>query len=191
MPNVDDAEIINKAIEGDTYAFRLLVEKHQAFAYSLAYRFMSSQDDAEDITQEAFIRLWKNISRYRPEIKLTTWIYKIITNLCLDCLKSKHRMQSRYTLAVEQNYSIADPVLADQQLLNDEFKTMVLKMTKELTPKQKAVFVLRDLEELEMKDVGDILSMSPGSVKSNLYYARLKMSELIRKYYQEHKIERV
>jgi RNA polymerase sigma-70 factor (ECF subfamily) len=191
MPDSLEFEIIEKAIAGDEYAFRLLVEKHQVFAYSLSYRFVSSQDDAADITQEAFIRLWKNISRYRPEVKLTTWLYKIITNLCLDYLKSKHRKHQKRMRPIDNHHSIMDPVGTDQPLLDQEFKRLVLEMTNELTPKQKAVFILRDIEELEMKEISEILSMSAGNVKSNLYYARIKMSELVKKCYQEKKMKQL
>jgi RNA polymerase sigma-70 factor (ECF subfamily) len=191
MPNLLESEVIKKAIAGDAHAFRLLVERHQAFAYSLSYRFVSSHDDAADITQEAFIRLWKNISRYRVEIKLTTWLYKIITNLCLDYLKSKHRKRHNDMRHVDDLYSITDPMGADKSLLEEEFRMLVLEMTKELTPKQKAVFILRDMEELEMKEISGILSMSTGNVKSNLYYARVKMSELLKKCYQEKKMKQL
>jgi RNA polymerase sigma-70 factor, ECF subfamily len=189
MPNLSESDIIAKAIAGDTYAFRLLVEKHQTFAYSLSCRFLSSQDDAADVTQEAFIRLWKNISKYRPEIKLTTWLYKIITNLCLDHLKSRHRKRFKDMVEIGDHHEIIDPSGADQLLLSEEFRILLFQMASELTPKQKAVFILRDLEELEIKEVSDILSMSAGNVKSNLYYARVKMSELIKKCYQERKRE--
>lgn len=191
MSNLPEPEIIENAIAGDKQAFRMLVEKHQAFAYSLSYRFLLNQSDAQDITQEAFIRLWRNISRYRPEIKLTTWLYKIITNLCLDYLKSKHGKQSRRIQGIDTHRVIVEPAMADQQMLNVEFRTIVLKMAEQLTPKQKAVFILRDMEELEVKEVCDILSMSAANVKSNLYYARVKMSELIKKCYQEKKTEAI
>jgi RNA polymerase sigma-70 factor (ECF subfamily) len=191
MPNLSESEVIEKAIAGDAHAFRLLVERHQAFAYSLSYRFVSSYDDAADIAQEAFIRLWKNIARYRAEVKLTTWLYKIITNLCLDYLKSKHRKHHNNVRSVDDFHSITDPMDADQSLLDEEFRKLVFEMTKELTPKQKAVFILRDMEELEMKEISEILSMSTGNVKSNLYYARVKMSELVKKCYREKKMKQL
>ena len=187
MPTLSEPEVIAKAVSGDSDAFRLLVEKHQAFVISLSYRFVGNRNDAQDIAQETFLRLWKNLARYRAEVKLTTWLYKIVTNLCLDFLKSKHGRQVRNKDALHHDFAIADPTGADQGLMNEELRVAILKLTEELTPKQKAVLVLRDLEELPVQEVSDILSMSPGNVKSNLYYARIKMSELIRQYYQEPK----
>lgn len=190
MPNLFESEIIERILAGDKHAFRLLVERHQAFVCSLAYRFLLNKDDAADITQETFIRLWKNIARYRPEIKITTWLYKIVTNLCLDQLKSKQRKRSLITHDISNYHIMAEAVTSDQQLLGDELRAVVIKMAEELTLKQKAVFILRDLEELEMKEISEVLAMSPGTVKSNLYYARIKMSELINTYYQEFKTEK-
>jgi RNA polymerase sigma-70 factor, ECF subfamily len=184
-----ESEIIEKAIGGDAQAFRWLVEKYQRFAFSLAYRFLNSSSDAQDVTQEAFIRLWKHLPRYRFDIKVTTWLYKIITNLCLDQLKSAHRKHSRQIR--DADYPVADALLTDQRLLDEEFKAIVIQMTEALTPKQKAVFILRDLEELPMKEISEVLTMSSGNVKSNLYYARIKMSKLIGQYYEERKTKLV
>lgn len=184
MPDSSDQEIVEKAVGGDAKAFRQLVEKHQSFVYKLAHRFVGERDDAEDITQESFIRLWKNLNRYRPEIKLTTWLYKIVTNLCLDFSKSKYNRQSNRSVELDDHRGMISAWSADQSLLDEELRLAVEKLTADFSPKQKAVFVLRDLEDLSMQEISEILSMSPGKVKSNLYYARKKMSELISVYYQ-------
>jgi RNA polymerase sigma-70 factor (ECF subfamily) len=184
MPEYSDQEIVEKAISGDMRAFRRLVERHQSFVYKLAYRFVGTRGDAEDITQESFIRLWKNLNRYRAEIKLTTWLYKIVTNLCLDVLKSKYNRQTKRSVELNDQSGMISEWSADQPLLDEELRTAVEKLTADFSPKQKAVFVLRDLEDLTMQEIAEILYMSPGKVKSNLYYARKKMGEMIAMYYQ-------
>ena len=187
MPVLPETEIIAKARAGDVQAFRILVEKHQAFAYSLSYRFLGNASDAEDVTQECFIRLWKNLPRYRAEVKMTTWLYKIITNLCLDALKSSHHRQSKRSANLESAETGQGSTATDQGIIQEELRDAIVKMAERLTPKQKAVFILRDLEDLSMDEVEDVLSMSPGNIKSNLYYARVSMSNMLRKYYQEEK----
>ena len=189
MPETSDQHIIVKARAGDGPAFRQLVERHQGFVYRLAYRFVGTVGDAEDITQEAFIRLWKNLHRYKPEIKVTTWLYKIVTNLCLDFLKSRDNRSNKRMTDVNAYSGLTSDLSADQQVLSEEFHLAVEKITKELSPKQKAVFVLRDLEEVEMGEIAQILSMDAGQVKSNLYYARRKIGDLIDVYYQTRKAE--
>ena len=184
MPAFSDLEIVEKALEGDTHAFRLLVERNQSFVCSLAYRFVGNTSDAEDIAQEAFIRLWKNLNRYRPGIKLTTWLYKIVTNLSLDFLRSANNRRARERVELNDHGRMVSEWTSDQSLLTDELRNALEMLSAELTPKQKAVFVLRDMEDLSTDEVGEILAMSPGNVKSNLYYARKKMGEMITMYYQ-------
>ena len=184
MPALSDREIVEQAISGDTRAFQILVERHQSFVYSLAYRFVHNVNDAEDIAQEAFIRLWKNLLRYRQEVKLTTWLYKIVTNLCLDFLKSGYNKHVRRMEGLPDHIAIKTEWETDQPILAEEARVALEKMAGALTPKQKAVFVLRDIEDLTTDEICDILSMSSGNVKSNLYYARKRISEMMAIYYQ-------
>lgn len=175
-------QIINQARNGDTRAFREIVDEYQAFAYSVSYRFLGNAEDAEDVVQEAFIRLWKNLKNYKSEVKLTTWLYRIIANLCLDFLKSVYGRQRKNKVDVEHIslYSVG----SDQSMQAGELNELIQEAAAALTPKQKAVFILRDLEGLSVEEVCGILSMSAGNVKSNLYYARQQMSEKLKKYYQ-------
>ena len=190
MPDPSDQHIIAKAITGDGPAFRQLVERHQGFVYRLACRFVGTVGDAEDITQEAFIRLWKNLHRYKPEIKVTTWLYKIVTNLCLDFLKSRDNRSSKRMTDIYEHSGIPSNSTTDQPILTEELLLAVERLTAELGPKQKAVFILRDLEEVEVGEIAQILSMDAGQVKSNLYYARRKIGDLINVYYQTRKAEK-
>jgi RNA polymerase sigma-70 factor (ECF subfamily) len=189
MPDPVDEEMIAKAGAGDMHAFRYLVEKHQGFVYALSYRFVRTTADAEDITQEAFIRLWKNLPRYRREIKLTTWLYKIAVNLCLDFLKSSYRKGLKRTLDLEASAGSLSDAPADQAILENELRSAMEIIAAQLSPKQKAVFILRDLEDRTMEEIGEILEMSQGQVKSNLYYARKKVGEEIAVHYQTKKVK--
>jgi len=179
---------IRRAASGEQSAFRTIVSQNQSFLYTIAYRFLGNTADAEDAVQEAFVRLWKNLPNYRPEVKLTTWLYKIVVNLSLDILKSGHRNHQKSRMDVQSHTSIISAEEADDELHAAELHAFIQEAASELTPKQKAVFILRDLDELSVEDVCDILSMSAGNVKSNLYYARKHMSEKLKKYYQTDKI---
>ena len=108
---------------GDTFAFREVVEKNQAFAYSLSFRLVADSGEAEDITQEAFLRLWKHLPNYRFEIKLTTWLYKIVTNLCLDYLKSRHGRRQKQWRSMSDHHEVPDASTADALLLDEEFRS--------------------------------------------------------------------
>lgn len=184
MPYPSDQEIVGKACAGNMQAFRQLVEQHQAFVYRVAYRFVGNVAEAEDITQECFIRLWKNLHRYRHEVKLTTWLYKIATNLCLDFLKSRRSHTARRMVRLDDYDDMAHMRPADQPLIDAELRVAIERVVAALSSKQKAVFVLRDMEQLDLPEIAKILSMDAGQVKSNLNYARKKVSEMITAYYQ-------
>jgi RNA polymerase sigma-70 factor, ECF subfamily len=183
-----DQDIIRKAMAGDTEAFRDIVHHYQSFAYAVSFRLLGQAEEAEDVVQEAFIRLWKNLYKYRVEVKLSTWLYRIITNLCLDFLKSTYAKQRKNQKDVQNEYMLKSQSESDDNLNASELNSQIQQAAEELTPKQKAVFVLRDLQGLTVEEVCTILSMAPGNVKSNLYYARQQVSVRLRKYYQTDKI---
>jgi RNA polymerase sigma-70 factor (ECF subfamily) len=182
-------DIINEAKAGSTRAFEIIVDDHQAFAFRVAFRFVGRIIEAEDIVQDSFISLWKNFDRYRVEVKLTTWLYRIIVNKCLDYLKSASVKQNKNRVDIELAHTKTDYTTPEIELQNKELMKAVHEATELLTPKQRAVFVLRDLEGLDVSEVCSILSISPENLKSNLYYARLAMSVKLKAFKEpEHRI---
>jgi RNA polymerase sigma-70 factor (ECF subfamily) len=179
MSQTPDAVLVARALQGEHAAFRQIVENTQSMVYNLAYRFMRNQHDAEDITQEVYVRLFRNLKKYREEIKLTTWLYKITTNCCLDMLKTSRSRQSFSTMEKVQLFDSQDP---QEVMERFEVNALVLHLAEKLTPVQKAVFILRDLEGLTVIEVEKVLSMKKDTIKSNLYYARKRMSELLQPY---------
>lgn len=184
MPEPITPELIQEAARGNQQAFRAIVETHQGFVYAVAFRFINDPQDAEDITQEVFIRLWKNLHTYKQEVKLTTWLYKIVTNRSLDFLKSRHGRQRKNKIDIDDTHFVQDRSTPEKEFQQRELSQIIHAAADELTPKQKAVFILRDLEGLAPEEVSETLSMSLGNVKSNLFHARQKMTEKLKAYYQ-------
>ena len=151
----------------------------------MSFRFLGNTADAEDITQETFVRLWKNISKYRSDVKLTTWLYRIAANLCLDQLKSTRHKNARMTVDTEK--AIVTTASADHEVLSREFEDAVRRFANILQPRQKAVYILRELEGLSVEEVGQILSMSSDSIKSNVYHARVQITKWMKEHYGEKK----
>lgn len=180
--NID--ELILRAQKGDTQAFREIVEMHRKFAFAVAFKILLNEEDAKDAAQESFIKLWKYLGRYKFGAKFTTWFYKIIINMSLDKLKSRKRKESielpRLSGAEMENI----PGKEDHSYTNRELTEIITQLTAKLSPKQRLVFTLRDLDGLDIEEVSGTLNMSAGSVKSNLVYARRKIKELLTTIYK-------
>ena len=174
-----EEEIINRSIVKDPTAFKKLVEMYQQFAYNIAYKILLNEDDAKDAVQETFIKIWNHIKNYRKEIRFTTWLYKIVVNLCYDKLKAKKRRNHiEMDMAEKLGYSITErTALGDPQFEIIDLKKRIRVLSKRLTLKQRMVFVLRDTLNLSVKEVCEFLKMTEGSVKTNLYLARMSIRE--------------
>ena len=163
--------IIRKCKKGDKLAFKNLMLKYTNYVFALAFRMLNSEEDAKDIIQETFLRVWNNIGNYNEQIKITTWIYKIATNLCLDKIKTQKRKPVINIELVRLQQYIADDNI-NERLSNQQLAEVIIQLSENLTPKQKLVFVLNDIEGLEPDEIEEITGMQKGQIKSNLYYAR-------------------
>lgn len=184
-------QLVLRSKEGDLAAFDKLVRRCQSYAYSIAVRLLCDQDEAEDVVQQSFIRVWKHLGRYDQRKKFTTWLYKIVTNRCLDRLKAARRRSELFS-PMDPNddpETIADERSLDQIQTNEEMIRVVKALTDRLPPKQKLVFVLRDLEDLPVDEVSEITGLSAGSVKTNLHYARRAIRNLLEREYNIKSIE--
>lgn len=164
---------------GDTAAFEELVRQYQPYAYSLAARMLGNEQEAEDAVQEAFIRVWRSIDRYDPAVRFTTWLYRIVTNLCLDHLRSRRR-RNWVTISDdsdERNSDLQAGSDPSDQTSGEDLLSIIRKLSYVLPETQRTVFVLRDLQDLSIQEVCSITGLSQGSVKTNLHYARRKLRE--------------
>lgn len=166
-------ELIERSKRGESDAFRHLVESHQGYAYALAFRLVCEEEAAKDVVQESFIRVWKHLQEYDPAVKFTTWLYRIVVNLSFDRLKMDKRR--RQVIENEQELDERFPLdnnAAEQNLINRDLAERIKSVAERLPLKQRLVFVLRDLNDLSVKETAEVLAMSSGSVKANLSYAR-------------------
>jgi RNA polymerase sigma-70 factor (ECF subfamily) len=182
MPQPTEPEIIERACLGDHQAFKSLVESYQGFVFSIAFKFTRDSEEAEDLVQDCFVRLWKNLRQYNPDYKLKSWLGKMITNIGLDYIKSAARKQQMSTVNIESGFEVASTP-QESELHASELQNIILQLADSLTPKQKAAFILRDLEMLDVQEVCDLLDESAENLKSNLYHARKYIRENVLKYY--------
>lgn len=166
----------------------MLVEAHQNLVYAVAVRFVRNAADAEDITQDVFIRLWRNLSSYREEQgKLSTWLYKITTNCCLDFERSVGRRARRQWTDLDHAQMLSVVTGPDRELEARELHQAVLEAAGALPAKQRLVFILRDMEGLNPDEVALALDMSKAQVKSNLFHAREKVGVMLTHFFKQTK----
>jgi RNA polymerase sigma-70 factor, ECF subfamily len=174
-------ELISRSARGEQEAFRSLVEQQQSYVFALAFRILCDRDDAEDVVQETFIRVWGHLRSYDPAMKFTTWLYKIAVHLAYDRLKARKRRRWLVSLSTAD---LAPPESApneEEGFAKRDLADHIKGMADNLPLKQRLVFSLRDLQDLSIEEVGQILSMSAGTVKANLCYARQSIRKKMRK----------
>ena len=166
-----ERDIIIRCQQGDKQAFRWVVQKHQQIVFSLALKMLCDEEEAKDMVQDTFIRVWLSIRDYDPQRTFTTWLYTIASRLCLDRLKRKKRILSvQEDELVLKNY--ASDTDSQRILENGEWISIVRLMADKLSAKQKLVFTLCQLEGLSSEEVQEITGFDARQVKSNLYAAR-------------------
>lgn len=180
----NDDKLILETRQGDRRAFGMLVTRYQKKVYSLAMRMVRSHDAADDIAQETFIRAYRAIDSFRPGSKFFTWLYRICVNLSINYLKKEKRTVSANRL-VEEDTALRKEREEKNPLdcvAEVEMKDKIDMAIRTLSPKYKAVFVLRIFEAMSYEDIAESLNISVGTVMSRLFRAREKMREILKEY---------
>ena len=155
-----------------------MVQTYQRMVFSLALKMLCDEEEAKDLVQETFLRVWQRIGDYDPQKSFTTWLYTIASRLCLDHLKSM-----RHTIPLPEDESVLRRFAADdnqRSLENSEWVAIVRTMAEGLSTKQRLVFTLCQLEGLSSSEVEQITGLDARQVKSNLYVARQTIRERLK-----------
>ncbi|MCK9554769.1 sigma-70 family RNA polymerase sigma factor [bacterium] len=187
MKAKNEFDIIEKASVGDESAFEQIIRSHQENVYFLAYRMTGSHQDADDIAQEVFISVYKNIGKFRKEAGLGTWIHRIAVNKAINRLR-RRKIRKETSLDEMENFGgrasqksglpdVSDP----KELLNIKDKKMIIDAAlKKLPAKHSSVIVMFDLQEMSHSEIAKILKISEGTVRSRLHYARKKLYDCLK-----------
>jgi len=172
-PAADEQHLILQAKEGSHEAYRLLVERHMKHAYDVAFGFVGNHHNAEDITQEAFVRAYQSLKRFRGEAEFSTWLYRIIMNLSFNRLKQMKR-RSKYEVRDIEPSSLPSNHGHDESASFD-LQPHIERALHELPTLQRAVVILRHLDGLSTAQVSGILRCSEGTVKTHLFRGLKKL----------------
>lgn len=166
-----ESDIISRCQQGDKEAFRWVVQTHQRMIFSLALKMLCDEEEAKDMVQETFIRVWQSIKGFDTQKTFSTWVYTIASRLCIDRLKRARKVVAlpEDELVLRRFASDGDEQLS---LENKEWVSIVRTLAENLSDKQRLVFTLCQLEGLPSAEVEQITGLDARQVKSNLYVAR-------------------
>lgn len=184
-----DEDLVNRAKEGDFSAFERLFERHRNLVYRFVYQMAPRRDDAEDIVQEVFVRAYQNIHRYRDEAKFTTWLLRIATNLGTD----RARMSTRRHALEQQEAtgSLAWMTLGSQTddpiegMESDRRAAILRKAIANLPEHHRNVIIMRDIQEMDYKDIAEILTCTVGGAKLRVLRARRALRDRLAPIFEE------
>lgn len=188
----EDGELIARVKRGDYSAFEKLVRKYQNRVYNHCFKFLSNQEDAEDILQETFLQVYKSLDTFRGEAAFTTWLLKIATNNCLMKLRKKKKMN---VISIDKPIDFEGSQMPREivdwsknpsiQYGNDEIGALLDKAIAQLPEDKRIVLVLKDVEGFSNIEISKMLGMSVAAVKSRLHRSRLFIRDMLSKYFED------
>lgn len=186
MTNED--KLIRKAQKGDVPAFERIISDYQNVVYSVAYRYADNAEDAADMSQEIFLKMFKSINTFQFKSKLSTWIYRVATNTCIDLVKKAKRDGSTYS--INEGYENSDGDMKYSEITDDssqpdvvaeksEMRDVINTAISELNEDYRTVIILRDIQGLSYDEISEIIDCSVGTVKSRISRGRKKLREIL------------
>jgi len=176
-----EADIVRKVLGGDANAFETLVLEYEKNVYNIALRMTGNSEDAADMTQEAFIKAYNSLQSFRGDSKFSVWLYRIVSNVCLDFLRSKNRRPT-VSLSVEDDdgedaqLDVADESQSPELLLDRKLtRDSVRRGLDSLPPDYRQILLLREIQGLSYDEIAQALSLEVGTVKSRIFRARKRL----------------
>lgn len=181
MTREQEALTVQRVLNGDADEYEKLVLEYQKNVYNLALRMTGDPEDAADMAQEAFIKAYNSLSGYRGDSKFSVWLYRIVSNVCLDFLRAKKRRQT-VSLSVtdgdgeESELDVADDSQSPETLFERSMtRDAVRRGLASLTPEYRQILILRELQGMSYDEIASVLGLESGTVKSRIFRARKKL----------------
>ncbi|MFQ5865061.1 MAG: RNA polymerase sigma factor [bacterium] len=187
--NQGEQALIKEAQRGNIVAFESLVKKYDRHVMQLAYNLVNNTYDAQDIYQEVFVRVFKNLHRFHFRSEFSTWLYRVVVNYCINFRKKRGRVKFHSLEAGatenEDNWKKTcqgRDLNPEESVLNQELSNQITTALEKLSFKQKSVFVLRHYHGHKLREIARIMNCSEGAVKNYLFRATQKMQRLLKEY---------
>lgn len=185
MPSLSDEKLVEAARQGEMAAFEELVARHRDKIYARACSMMRNEDDALDLSQEAWVKSWQRLHQFNGQSGFATWVTRIVINLCLDQLRRRKRQRAESIEELDEESGGVErhmPVVTanpTERLERGELRQRIDRALNQLSPEHRTALVLHEFEEMEYKDIAKTMECSIGTVMSRLFYARRKMAALL------------
>ena len=187
MTREEELAVVERVRAGDVNAYEALVAAHEKNVYNLALRMTGNPADAEDMAQEAFLKAYRSLSEFRGDSKFSVWLYRIVSNVCLDFLRRQKRRQT-VSLSVEDDegeetqLDIPDLAQSPEELLERRMtREAVQKGLALLPPDHRQILLLREIQGLSYEEIAQALQIEVGTVKSRIFRARKKLCAFLLK----------
>ncbi|MBN6187539.1 RNA polymerase sigma factor SigW [Aneurinibacillus sp. BA2021] len=184
--DITEQRIIQKAKNGDRDAFAELVDLYKDKVYHVSYRMLGNRQEAEDVAQETFLRVYANLDNYDPQYKFSTWIYRIASNLSIDTLRKRKKNLSidaeiSGTEGVDWHDRLADTSKGpEEEVLTDELQEEVQGAIMGLSPKYRAVMLLRYIEDLSLQEISEAVQLPISTIKTRIHRGREALRKKLR-----------
>jgi RNA polymerase sigma-70 factor (ECF subfamily) len=174
---LDDAGLVGRSVAGSREAFDLIVERHRRAVYQICYRFAGNHEDASDLSQDTFVRAWRGLRHFRGQAALSTWLYRIAVNVCLNRVAVRTPPMD----PLERTESVADDRVErpGAALDREERAAAVRRAIAALPRKQRATLILRAYHDLPHQQIAEILGSSVGAVKANFFHALANLKKIL------------
>lgn len=181
----DDRQLVETVLHGDPDAFEQLVRRKSAKVYAICYRVIGNAEDAKDIAQLVFIKLWENLGKYDSQYAFDTWLYRMVTNVAIDFMRNRQSRDNAVNSNLRLVRTSSDP---DQGVVlqRKEIESIFEAVSSTLSPKQKAIFVMREMEDLPSPEIARILGCRESTVRNHLFNARKVMQRALRERFPEY-----
>ena len=187
MTREQELAVIRRVQRGDTDAFEALVAAYEKNVFNVALQMTGNREDAQDMTQEAFLKAYSSLSSFRGDSKFSSWLYRIVSNVCLDFKRRQGRRPSS-SLTVEDDegenvqLDIADESQSPEALLERKMTREAVRAgLQQLPDEQRQILLLREIQGLSYEEIGEAMGLEAGTVKSRIFRARKKLCAFLLK----------
>ena len=180
MNKEEEHRLVEQIQRGDSKAFATLVKQYKDLVYTLAIRMLKNREEAEEVAQDTFIKLYKSVNKFKGDSKLSTWIYRVAYNTCLDRLKKHKRTLDTVEINDFTEYNVDAIENGLDALETKERKDAIVNCINQLAPKDNVVLTLYYFEELSIDEIAKVIGETTNNVKVKLYRSRKRLSKLLK-----------